>query len=139
MHKFPGTVNEFGNFVDPYERTLPERFEGDSALDSYPVDKFTQNMIENYAIEGISGQKVKDPKPTGMYYMKKDAAKEVAKEILATHYGLSGADADAYLASHYDDAWNYYDVNKEGKLDAVGMTQSLFRFLCKPLGDLNLQ
>ena len=64
-HEFPGTVNEFGNFMDPYERTLPERFTGDEAIDSYPVDKFTQNLIKNYAVEGVDGMKVKSPKPNG--------------------------------------------------------------------------
>ena len=42
MHEFPGTVNEYGNWVDPYERKAPERFTGDAADDGYyPTDRFT--------------------------------------------------------------------------------------------------
>ena len=55
MKDFPGTVNEEGNFMDAYERgsRIPERFQGDSADENaYPVDKFTQNLLDNYALEG---------------------------------------------------------------------------------------
>jgi hypothetical protein len=31
MGGFPGTVNEYGNWVDPYERTAPVIFTGDAA------------------------------------------------------------------------------------------------------------
>ena len=54
MHEFPGTVNEFGNYMDPYNREVPERFVDEDA-NSYPVDKFTQNMIKNYAVESVDG------------------------------------------------------------------------------------
>lgn len=137
--EFPGTVNMFGNFMDPYERVLPERFVGDSAETTYPVDKFTQNLIDNYALEGVDGMKVKNPKPNGLYYMKKDVARQVGKEILGTHFGLQGADAEKYLNDKFDAAFDYYDVNKEGKIDAIGMTPQMFRFMCKPLGELDLQ
>jgi len=50
MNGFPGTVNDYGNFMDPYSREIPERFVGDAAQeDVVPVDKFTQNLITNYA------------------------------------------------------------------------------------------
>jgi hypothetical protein len=138
MHEFPGTVNMYGNFMDAYERTLPERFTGDSADTTYPVDKFTQNMIENYALEGVDGMKVKNPKPNGLYYMKKATAREVAAEIIGTHFGLKGADAEKFLNEKFDAAFDYYDVNKEGRIDAIGMSAQMFRFLCKPLGELDL-
>ena len=42
MHGFPGTVNEFGNWMDPYSRKTPTVFVGDSAEEGIPqVDKFT--------------------------------------------------------------------------------------------------
>ena len=42
MDKFPGTVNEYGNYKDAYTRVKPERFVGDSAeTNYYPVDSFT--------------------------------------------------------------------------------------------------
>ena len=43
MEEFPGTVNEYGDWYNAYERQIPERFQGDSADENYyPVDKFTQ-------------------------------------------------------------------------------------------------
>ena len=51
--KFPGTVNEFGNFKDSYDRVAPERFVGDAAMEGVPpVDKFTQRLITDFATEG---------------------------------------------------------------------------------------
>jgi len=44
---------------------------------------------------------------------------------------------DEFLAKYYDDAWNYYDVNRENKIDAVGVSQ-FFRFLTRPLGMIDL-
>ena len=41
LNGFPGTQNEYGDYFQPYTRSIPERFTGDVALDSYPVDKFT--------------------------------------------------------------------------------------------------
>ena len=31
MHEFPGTQNDYGDYIQPYERILPERFQGDAA------------------------------------------------------------------------------------------------------------
>ena len=31
MHEFPGTQNDYGDYIQPYERVLPERFVGDAA------------------------------------------------------------------------------------------------------------
>lgn len=57
MHEFPGTVNEYGNWVDPYERVGPVIFTGDAADEGYvPLDRFTTNIIQNIADEGISKQ-----------------------------------------------------------------------------------
>ena len=139
MHEFPGTVNEYGNFMDPYTRVLPKRFQGDAAESNYyPVDTFTQNMLKKYAIEGIDGKKDKDPRPTGQFYLTKESALKAAEEVVCTHFSLCGDAGSKYLASHYDDAWNYYDVNREGKIDAIGVSQ-FFRFLTKPLGSIDLQ
>ena len=143
MEEFPGTVNEYGSWIEPYKREVPERFAQDAAEnDYYPVDKFTQNMIKNHAIEGVKKDKNKlnhqDPERTHRFYLTKDAARRTAVEILGTHFGMQGAEANDYLASHFEDAWNYYDVNSEGRLDAVG-SSSFFRFLTKRLGELDLQ
>lgn len=138
MHEFPGTINQNGNYMDAYEREIPHPFVGDSAdVNYYPVDKFTQNMIETYAIEGVDGKKEKDPKPTGNFFLTKDTARTAAAEVVCTHFAKCGDDAEKYLAFYYDDAWNYYDVNRVGKIDAIGVSQ-FFRFLTRPLGMIDL-
>ena len=136
----PGTQNEFGDWIAPYKRVIPERFE-DPAADSYPVDKFTQNMLTKYAIEGIADKNDKNgkaPTPNGSFYLMKAKANEAAVEVLCTHFAQCADEGKAYLDLHFDDAWNYYDVNKTGKIDAIGVSQ-FFRYLTRPLGAIDLQ
>ena len=137
LNGVPGTQNEYGDYFQPYNRDIPERFTGDVAIDSYPVDKFTQSMLNTYAVESIDG-KGKDPKPSGKFYLTKDNARKAGAEVLATHFGLKGAEGEKFLALRYDDAWNYYDVNKTGMIDAVGVSQ-FFRYLTRPLGAIDLE
>jgi hypothetical protein len=138
MHEFPGTVNEYGNFKDAYTRVKPERFDGDSAdTNYYPVDKFTQNMLNKYAVEGHTDKKG-HPQPTGHFTLTADTARTAAAEVVCTHFSKCGKDGDDYLSKYFQDAWNYYDVNREGKIDAIGVSQ-FFRFLTRPLGDIDLQ
>ena len=139
MHEFPGTINQHGDFMDAYEREIPHPFVGDSAeVNFYPVDAFTQNMIKNYAIEGVDGKKEKDPQPTGEFYLTKDTARKAAAEVVCTHFNKCKEEGEKYLKFYYDDAWNYYDVNREGRIDAIGVSQ-FFRFLTRPLGMIDLQ
>lgn len=142
MEGFPGTVNEFGNYMDPYARKVPERFVGDAAQEDVPpVDKFTQNLITKYATEGHNGDK-DHPKPNGKFYINRANALTVAKEVICTHFKKCGAEADEWLTSadltRFDNAFNYFDVNKEGRLDAVGVG-TFFRYLFTPLGWVDLQ
>lgn len=159
MDGFPGTQNEFGNWVDPYDRATntPVIFSGDAADSGYyPTDRFTQNLIENYAEEVASGPAEKGkvalknhhPLPSGAFVITKGQGYKLAEEILCTHFKKCGADATAYLESfagdqhsfgtRWEEAWNYWDVLKAGKIDAVGASV-LYRHLCKPLGELDLQ
>jgi hypothetical protein len=139
MNEFPGTVNENGNFLAPYARSIPERFVGDSAeTDYYPVDTFTQNILNKYAIEGVDGKKEKNPQPTGAFYLTKVTARKASEEVLCTHFKKCGAEGKKYLDFYYEDAWNYYDVNRVQRIDAIGVSQ-FFRFLTRPLGDIDLQ
>ena len=133
----PGTQNDLGDFFQPYARAIPERFTGDVAIDSYPVDKFTQNMLTKYAVEGMDDKGKDGVKPSGKFYLTNAAARKAATEVLGTHFGLKGEDAEKFLTLRYDDAWNYYDVNKAGKIDAVGVSQ-FFRYLTRPLGMIDL-
>lgn len=73
---------------------------------------------------------------------------KLAQEILCTHFKKCGAEGTDFLDSfagdqhsfgtRWEEAWNYWDVLKAGKIDAVGASV-LYRHLCKPLGDLDLQ
>ena len=157
MHEFPGNNNEFGNWVDAYERVAPERFQGDAADDGIPpVDKFTQNLIENYAFEAATGPD-KDgktawdahhPLPSGKFLISKTQGYKLAQEILCTHFKKCGPAGEEFLneyagdqhsfGTRWEEAWNYWDVLKAGKIDAVGASV-LYRHLCLPLGALDLQ
>jgi len=157
MVDFPGNQNEFGNWVDPYERVKPEIFVGDSAdSETPPVDKFTQNLIDNYAFEASTGPAeggavaagAHHPLPSGKFFISKSQGFKLAEEILCTHFKKCGGDGEAWLnefagdqhsfGTRWDEAWNYWDVLKAGKIDAVGASV-LYRHLTLPLGNLDLQ
>ena len=128
MHEFPGTQNEYGDFIQPYERVLPERFVGDAAQeDVVPVDKFTQNLIENYATEGQQ-DKEDGGAPTGVFFLTKSQAKSAARETLATNKGLKGEALTKYLDTYFDKAWGHFDVNQVGSIASLRMAEFI-RFL----------
>mgnify|MGYP000285719157 CR=1 FL=1 len=102
-----------------YVRTIPERFSADSD------DLFMRSMISSYATEGEN----KDGTSDGVFTMTEAQTKAAATEVLATHKGLTGAAADAYLATYFAKAWGHFDVNKTGAI-AVYRTPELMRFLC---------
>jgi hypothetical protein len=85
-------------------------------------------LINNHALESKVSNG--NPVPTGRYYTTKSSAKKLAHEVLCTHFKLCGKkaeywlndDPDAFGLGRFDSAWNYYDVNKDGRIDAVGMT-----------------
>ena len=79
-------------------------------------------MLTKYAVEPIVDKGKDDPRPSGKFVLLKDAARKAAVEVLATHFSLKGDEAEKFLNLRYDDAWNYYDVNKVGAIDAVGIS-----------------
>ena len=143
MHEFPGTVNGFGDWFNSYDRDVPLPFKDHATKDAHPqdvaVDKFTQNMIQNYAIEGVHKAKNQDPSRTGDFYLEKDGAKKVAMEILQNNFHLDQKKALDYINKNFDQAWDYYDFNDTGRIDAIGGAQTLFRWFTRKLGDLDLQ
>ena len=91
MEGFPGTINQYGEWFDPYNRKIPERFQGDAAdEDYYPVDKYTQSMLYNHSMEAVA-------QPGGLrthdFGLTKAGAKNAAFEILGTHFGMSKSEA----------------------------------------------
>jgi len=113
-------------------------------------------LIENYAEEVASAPAEKGkvalknhhPLPSGAFMITKGQGYKLAQEILCTHFKKCGAEGTDFLNSfagdqhsfgtRWEEAWNYWDVLKAGKIDAVGASV-LYRHLCKPLGDLDLQ
>ena len=94
-------------------------------------------MLTTYAVESIDDKGKDDPRPSGKFYLAKDAARKASVEVLCTHFAQCNEDGETYLKLHYDDAWNYYDVNKTGRIDAIGVSQ-FFRYLTRPLGAIDL-
>ena len=82
---FIGNNHNGGEWRDAYERVVPEHFTGDDR------DTFTAKMIKEFAEEG----KDEDThKPNGHFFVSKSRAKTASYEVLETHLGLKGADAD---------------------------------------------
>ena len=52
---------------------------------------------------------------------------------------MNEAEANKFMEDkgQFDKAWDYYDVNGAGKIDAVG-SSSFFRYLTRKLGDLDI-
>ena len=92
-------------------------------------DTFTKKMIKEYALEVADED---TGLPTGKFIVSKDATRKAAVEVLGTHLGLFGADAEAHLAKYFDMVWSHFDVLSKGSLEAVELNH-LMRDLCKPV------
>ena len=75
---------------------------------------------------------------THTFVMTKDGARNAAKEVLATHFAMNAEEQAQFLDDNFEKAWNYYDVNGAGSIDAIGVS-TFFRYLTKKLGALDLQ
>ena len=51
-----------------------------------------------------------------------------AREVLATHKGLSGAALDKYMDTYWSKAWGHFDVNRTGAIPIM-YAPGLMRFL----------
>merc|ERR1712227_26973 len=92
-----------------YNRQLPVHFT--TGAD----DLFMRSMITTYAIEGKTCEEeeestklTKNCKPTGQFFLDKQGATLAAKEVLATHKGLTGDALKDYLATYFDKAWGNF-------------------------------
>ena len=109
-----------------YERVIPARF--DQPTEDHPqVDIFMRSMLNKYAIEGAK-DKEDGGGPNGTFFMPKAVARAAAVEVLGTHKGLTGANADAYLNTYWNKAWGHFDVNQVGSIAALRMAEFM-RFL----------
>merc|ERR1719243_186566 len=90
-----------------YERVITPHFSADSD------DIFMRSMIKKYAVE----------ERTGKFWMTQSTTLGAAKEVLATHKGLSGDALSAYLDTYFKKAWDHFDVNQSGKIEVIKSPQ----------------
>ena len=62
---FGGNNHNGGQWVDAYNREIPHNFD---TSEDHPVDMFTQNVLSNFATEGVT----KEGKPDGHFFITKD-------------------------------------------------------------------
>merc|ERR1711998_514119 len=111
-----------------YERVTTAHFSGDSD------DIFMRSMIKKYAVEERTDHDVLDDgtkvggEPTGKFWMTQSTTLAAAKEVLATHKGLSGGALSDYLDTYFAKAWAHFDVNQSGQIEVIKSPQFM-RFL----------
>jgi hypothetical protein len=114
-----------------YKRVEPPNFQGPGSGDH----QFMNSMITKYATELSTNE----GKPTGQFVLKKGEAMSAAREVIETHMSLKGKEADDYLATHFDKAWDHFDSKPDGWLDIARGAQFM-RFLTgNNMIDLTLQ
>ena len=130
MHGFVGNNHNNGEWRDAYERKIPGNYEVSEGHEH--VDEFTANIMKNYATEGVT-----KGKPNGYFFITKDQAKKLAKEVVDSHLGMKGDDAKLFLKKKFEETWEHYDVNNEGTIDAQ-WASPLMRSMCKSVKDIDL-
>ena len=125
----PKYYTPFDHEATYYERVTPARFSADTD------DIFMRSMIEQYAleertkvVEHADGLKT-GGEPSGKFWMNQASALAAAKEVLATHKGLSGKMLEDYVTTYFAKAWGHFDVNQTGFIEVIKMPQFM-RFLC---------
>ena len=113
---------------DAYERVVPDRYATGND------DLFQRSMITTYALEEKAcaededGKKTDECKPTGNFFLNETGARAAAKEVLATHKGITGDALKTYLDTYFAKAWSHFDVNKTGTIE-VSKAPQFMRFL----------
>ena len=125
----PKYYTPFDHEATYYERVTTPRFSADTD------DIFMRSMIEQYAleertkvVEHADGLKT-GGEPSGKFWMNQASALAAAKEVLATHKGLSGKMLEDYVTTYFAKAWGHFDVNQTGFIEVIKMPQFM-RFLC---------
>ena len=81
--ELPRPYGPWDEGVDGYERQIPDHFTQDTD------DIFMRSVYTNYAME----ERDANGKPTGKFYLDHAGAKALANEVVETHAGKSGAEA----------------------------------------------
>ena len=116
-----------------YERQVTSHFSADSD------DIFMRSMIKKYAVEERTDSETLDDgtkiggEPTGSFWMSKTDMMYAAKEVLATHKGLSGDKLKSYLDTYFDRTWENFDPNGDGAVEVI-KSPMFMRFLASDQG-----
>ena len=103
-------VGEAIRVADDQIVETPEHFKADSD------DIFMRSMYEKY----VSHPKDKEGNAIkAKHVITRSSAMALADEVVGTHRGLSGAEKADYISKYFDKAWNHYDVNQVGYIDAL--------------------
>ena len=128
---------KYGNTREPkaivrdgiYVRAIPERFS------AYGDDSLMRHILLRYALEKAD----MNGKPSGRFYVDRQGAYELAMEVILTQLGFSGQKAIDYFRSKVPAAWQRWDVNNEGVLEAERGPTFLRFSIGNPELALNLQ
>ena len=120
---YPASQDGFegGEGLGVYSREIPAERGGPGSGD----DQFLYSMFEKYARE----ESTVDGKKTGKFIFKYIDAKYAAYEILDTHLGLKGKEAEDYMNQYFDKTWKHFDTAGDGRIEVDRMS-GFFRFLC---------
>ena len=83
------------------------------------------SMLTKYAVE----ESTNEGKPTGRFFLRYENALQASYEIVGTHLGLHGKEAQNYLNEYFDKTWKHFDTAGDGKVEVARMS-GFFRFLC---------
>lgn len=92
-------------------------------------------MINKYALEERTKITTEDDgtkvggEPTGRFWMDETVTRRAAKEVLATHKGLSADEVADYMRTYFQRTWEHFDVNAGGLIEVIKMPQFM-RMLC---------
>jgi hypothetical protein len=106
---FDGANSDAG----PYERVIPSQYTEERD------DRLMNSLIKTYALE----MKDENGNPSGHMFLDKDAAQRVSNEVVGTH--MKGVDQAKYLAEHFPETWDHFDVNHDGLIEVERMPQFL--------------
>jgi hypothetical protein len=79
-----------------------------------------------------------DGRPSGHFYLDKDAARKVSDEVVHTHFQYNDEQTNNWLATKFPETWDHFDVNKDGLVEVERMPQFLRWVLGNSL-TINLQ
>ena len=102
-----------------YKRVVPSRFT------KFADDQLMESLIKTYAIE----MKTPQGGASGHFFLNKEGAGSVAKEVLANNFGYTGSKAQMFFDEHFDATWTHFDVNNDRLVEVERMPQFLRYFL----------